>query len=228
MNVMEISGDETVMKKDFLIGAMLFLLFLGVIVSLFGRVIPSRTVIQDVRNENCALMMDKDMFYHQSKNNCGPYSVMAIINIVRRDKVDPEHLVKERRWEILDTLTFPQGVVALLKANGIRTNENVLRNRTDKEKLAWIKANISNGNPVILLIDNGTLQHYVTVAGYTDKGFMLYDSLQTLRDDNSGKTIVDKECITGNRFWTEEELLSMWNNGGFWLFFRNWAVVCSI
>ena len=68
--------------------------------------------------------------------------------------------------------------------------------------------------------------HYVTVVGYNEKGFMLYDSMQDKLKENLRKTVIDKDCVTGNRFYTNAELIDLWNDGGYKIFFKNWAIVC--
>jgi len=31
----------------------------------------------------------------------------------------------------------------------------------------------------------------------------------------------------GNRYYKNNELINLWNNGGYKIFFKNWAIVCS-
>ncbi|WP_191013770.1 hypothetical protein [Treponema zioleckii] len=57
---------------------------------------------------------------------------------------------------------------------------------------------------------------------------MLYDSMQDKSSENQRKTIVDKTCKAGNRYYTYDEFLQLWNDGGYKLFFKNWAIVCSL
>ena len=64
--------------------------------------------------------------------------------------------------------------------------------------------------------------------GYDENGFMLYDSMQEKNSENQRKTIIDKECKEGNRYYTYDEFMQLWNDGGYKLFFKNWAIVCSL
>jgi hypothetical protein len=89
-----------------------------------------------------------------------------------------------------------------------------------------LKNTIDNGNPIILLVKVKNVQHYFTVLGYDNSGFMLYDSFQEKSEANSNKTISDNEKYAGNRYYTNNELIELWNKGGYRIFFRNWAVVC--
>ena len=172
--------------------------------------------------------MNKDLFYRQTLNNCGPYSVMAAVNILREEEKDPEILSKEIKWRIYKNLTFPQGVVNLLHKYKIKTKEYILKSKSDDEKIQWIKQTVSKENPIIVLIRVHHVLHYVTILGYDEKGFMLYDSMQEKNSENQRKTIVDEKCIEGNRYYSYEEFIKLWNDGGYKLFFRNWAIVCKI
>ncbi|WP_239447004.1 C39 family peptidase [Treponema sp. Marseille-Q4523] len=174
------------------------------------------------------LPLDADLLYRQTLNNCGPYSVMAVINILKNEKISPELLASEISWRIYKNLTFPRGVVKLLNSYAIKTKEYVLKNKTEKEKIRWLQQTVDKGFPVIVLIKVHHIQHYVTVLGYDENGFMLYDSLQEKNIENPRKTVIDKKCRSGNRYYSYEEFLDLWDSGGYKLFFRNWAAVCSL
>ena len=217
------------MRKNFLLCLIIFLSIFTVFLLCFGRAIPSSLKINNTNmEENFALKMNKDLFYRQTLNNCGPYSVMAAVNILREEEKDPEILSKEIKWRIYKKLTFPQGVINLLHKYKIRTKEYILKSKSDDEKIQWIKQTVSKGNPIIVLIKVHHVLHYVTILGYDGKGFMLYDSMQEKNSENQRKTIVDEKCIEGNRYYTYEEFIKLWNDGGYKLFFRNWAIVCKI
>ena len=204
-------------------------LAVGLFLICFGRAIPSCMKIDTVSDSKAVtLNMDSALYYRQTLNNCGPYSVMAVVNILTEQKLDPEILAKEMRWRIIKNLTFPQGVVDLLRSYSVESKEFVLKNRTDDEKAVFLRNRIDEGCPVILLIKVHHIQHYVTVLGYDENGFMLYDSMQEKNPQNFRMTVTDARCSVGNRYYTERELLDLWDAGGFKAFFKNWAVVCSV
>ncbi|MDR2924194.1 MAG: C39 family peptidase [Treponema sp.] len=207
-----------------------FIIVLGVFVFcvLFLRAIPSFG-IKFNKNDiliNFLEISDK-IYYRQTLNNCAPYAVMGVINILTGEIKDPEALAKETRWRIIKNMTFPQGLIDLLHKYNIKTREYSLKIYSDDEKTIWLKNKIDNGNPVILLVKVKNIQHYFTVTGYDEHGFMLYDSLQEKQNENTRKTIIDKEGYSGNRYYTNSEITSLWNNGGYKIFFKNWAVVCG-
>ncbi|MBO7640000.1 MAG: C39 family peptidase [Treponema sp.] len=204
----------------FFLGAVIFLL-------LFGRAIPSITRNdKEITSDSYRLNMNPNLFYRQTYNNCGPYSVMAVVNILTQKEKDPELLSKEMGWRISKNLTFPQGVLDQLHENGIKTKEYILSNKSNQEKIEWIKKTLAKGEPIICLIKIHHVLHYVTLLGYNEGGFMLYDSMQEKSYDDQRKTIVDEKCTAGNRYYTYEEFIELWNDGGYKIFFKNWAVVC--
>ena len=100
--------------------------------------------------------------------------------------------------------------------------------KSDQDKINWIKETVFQKKPIICLIKIHHVLHYVTILGYDKNGFMLYDSMQEKNSDNQRKTIIDKECKGGNRYYTYNEFMKLWNDGGYKLFFKNWAIVCSL
>ena len=56
---------------------------------------------------------------------------------------------------------------------------------------------------------------------------MLYDSIQEKNPENPRKTIADVNCTAGNRWYSYTDFIDLWDNGGYKIFFRNWALVCG-
>jgi hypothetical protein len=195
---------------------------------IFLRSIPSFGIkLSENNNLMNYLKISNEIYYRQTLNNCAPYAVMGVINILFEEIKDPEILAKETKWRIIKNLTFPQGLIDLLHKNNIKTKEYSLKIYSNNEKVVWLKNQIDNGNPMILLVKVKNVQHYFTVIGYDENGFMLYDSLQEKQNENARKTIIDREEYMGNRYYTNNEIINLWNNGGYKIFFRNWAIVCE-
>ena len=222
--------ERKMKKRKIVLNSILIFLAVFVIFLLcFGRVIPSFVPKgNNLFYDSYYLKMDKNLFYRQTLNNCGPYSVMAILNILRDEEKDPEILSKQMKWRIYKNLTFPQGVVNQLHENGIKTKEYVLKTKSNEDKINWIKETVFQKKPIICLIKIHHVLHYVTILGYDENGFMLYDSMQEKNSENQRKTVIDKECKEGNRYYTYDEFMQLWNDGGYKLFFKNWAIVCSL
>lgn len=207
--------------------ALFILLLLGIFALAFLRSFPSLMRIENPKDPSYTLPMDEALFYRQTYNNCGPYSVMAAVNILTGEKLDGETLAAEMKWRIRKNLTFPQGVVQLLHKYKIRTKEYVLWAKSDSEKAAFLRSQILHGTPVILLVKVHGVLHYVTVLGYNENGFMLYDSMQEKSAENPRYTIRDESVASGNTWLCDSDLISLWNKGGVKFAFRNWCIVCN-
>jgi len=208
---------------------LIVILLIGIIFNIiFLRTIPSFGIkFYDSNKSINYLEISNEIYYRQTLNNCAPYAAMGVINVLTKEIKDPEMLVKETKWRIMRNLTFPQGLINLLHKYNIRMKEYSLKLYSDNKKIIWLKNQIDKENPVILLVKVKNIQHYFTVIGYDENGFMLYDSLQEKQNENTRKTIVDKDDYMGNRYYTNSELINLWNNGGYLIFFKNWAVVCG-
>jgi len=94
----------------------------------FLRPLPSFGIkINKNNNPINYLKMSKEIYFRQTFNNCAPYSVMTVINILTGEIKDPEVLAKETKWRIMNNLTLPQGVINLLRKYNIRTKEYSLK-----------------------------------------------------------------------------------------------------
>lgn len=216
------------MKKKIYIP--IFILFtITLILLLFGRAIPTQIKkLNSTEYSTNSLTISNDIYFRQTLNNCAPYSVMAVINILLNEKIDPEILATETPWRIYKNLTYPQGVIDQLKRNNIKVKEFTLSKLDYDTKKIWIKNQIDLGHPIILLIEIHHVKHYITIIGYNENGYMVYDSMQDKLKSNPRYTINENVSLQGNRFYTSAELNKLWNDGGYKIFFRNWAVVCSI
>ena len=205
----------------------LALIPLAVLIASLGRVFPSVGLNTKENHRQKNILAMSEIYYRQTFNNCAPYSAMAAINIITKKEIDPELLAKETGWRIKNNLTMPQGLIQVLHKHGIKTKEAVLSCCSDNEKINWIKNTVDEGKPIILLIKIKKVLHYVTVIGYDEKGFILYDSLQEKTKSNPRKTIKDKPQYYGNRYYEYSGLIKLWDKGGYKIFFKNWALVCG-
>jgi predicted double-glycine peptidase len=210
-----------------LILLIVFSIIIGLLI--FGRALPSFNIKKTSKKYSInSLDLSKNIYYRQTINNCAPYSVMAVINVLTQKEIDPETLSKEITWRIYKNLTYPQGVIDLLHKYRIKTNEYNLFRISDEKKVSWLKSKIDERKPVIILLEIRHIKHYFTIIGYDELGFMVYDSLQEKSKENPRKTIIDNGSYSGNRYYTNEKLIELWNAGGYKIFFRNWAVVCAL
>ena len=107
---------------------------------IFERAFPSLITIKPIHcEESRTLSLDADLLYRQTLNNCGPYSAMAVINILKHEKISPELLASKTKWRIYKNLTFPRGVIKLLNSYTIKMKEYILKHKTKDEKVRCSK-----------------------------------------------------------------------------------------
>ncbi|MCW2276930.1 C39 family peptidase [Heliophilum fasciatum] len=95
---------------------------------------------------------------------------------------------------------LPKGIITYLESQGLQPS--IYRGTIDT-----LKARLTQGNPVIVLVVNGLLwQHYMTMLGYDNakKEVYFFDSKKE-KDEN--------DQLPGNRTLSEEYFLLMWDNG---------------
>jgi hypothetical protein len=135
------------------IGVLILVSILCTVSILFLRSIPSIGIeISENNNKINYLNLSNEVYYRQTVNNCAPYSVMGVINVLTGEIKDPKILAEETTWRILKNLTFPQGLIDLLHNYNVKTKEYSLKLYQDNEKAVWLKNQIDNGNPIIVLV----------------------------------------------------------------------------
>ena len=59
---------------------------------------------------------------------------MAVINVLKKERISPELLAREMTWRIHKNLTFPIGLMKLLRKYGIKTKEYILNKKSADKK----------------------------------------------------------------------------------------------
>lgn len=148
--------------------------------------------------------------YRQSANACGPYSAAAVLRVLTRQDISSEDISHTTPWRY-HGYTLPFGITQTLRSHGIIAHEFIITG-SGEEKLAWLRSQIAQTKPVILLGRKEGLLHYVTILGYQDDQFHLYDSLEEKGERNL--TLDLNSELPGNETWTSQALLSFWQKGG--------------
>lgn len=188
-------------------------------------VFPGISTVEQTLSEYVSLPFDPSLQLAQTFNNCGPYSVMAVLNSLTGKKYFGEDLATEMRWRVQKNLTLPQGVLDLLNRYGIITRPFSTQFSADKERISVLKSCLSRSHPVVLLIEVHHIQHYVTLLGYKGNTFYAYDSLQW-KTGPGRLTVDDNGPKPGNRTWSAAKLLQLWSEGGKWIFYRYYGIEC--
>jgi hypothetical protein len=179
-----------------------------------------------------SLVLDSDRHYFQTLNNCGSYAVSGIINTLvsnniknQNDKgvkefINPESVVKNMTFRFPDRFTLPLGIETHLKKQGLQIEQNNILALNNQEKVDYLKYHLSQGKPILIIIKD--LQspwyylHYISVIGYDEQNFFIYDSL--IKGDNNG----DK---TGNISIPKDKLIDMWNSGNILQYPKNYHLI---
>ena len=86
---------------------------------------------------------------------------------------------------------------------------------------------LSEYKPIIVLVKYGKGQHYMTLLGYDNNSFYVYDSILKTDPNNEELTEDLNSDFPGNRNITYDSFLKIWDNGGMYGFYRNYAIICS-
>ena len=169
-----------------------------------------------------SVLMDypSEFNYVQTVNDCGPFSVAAVVRALKGEEVDSNVFVEEIKWRLPNGYTLPWGLEKQLGENGVEVEKVDVEGLSDDEKVLFLQEKLSLGMPVIILGEVNGIEHYVTVFGFDSEQdeFYLYDSLYQ-KDENDG--------FPGNRVLSNGELLDFWGGGGMYGFYEWYAIVAS-
>ncbi len=171
------------------------------------------------------IKFSSDFNLKQTYNDCGPYNCFALLKALGKD-VNLNEIKKYMNWRLKNNYTLPWGIEETIKRFNIKIKKYNFSVMNDDIKIEYIKKEISIGNPIIILGGINQYQHYITIFGYTNDTFFIYDSL--LKKDinkNGNFTIDENNDLPGNKNLTKTELLNFWKNGGKFLFFNWYALI---
>jgi len=145
-------------------------------------------------------------------SDCGVYVAKGILSAYKRDiHEDPRDyhqspLAKKFGWTLVGSL------IAILKSFGIKAEKGFANGNTE-DKIELLKSFLRAGNPVILNIGScyetkdrwiaKIIPHWITVWGYDETDFFVYDSSVPLDKRNLNLPI-------GNRKIEHQDLIWFW------------------
>jgi hypothetical protein len=165
--------------------------------------------------------------FRQTINDCGPFSVAAVVRALTKEEVSSSEFAKNIEWRLSNKYTLPWGMEKQLKENGISVEIPNIKVLFDEEKITYLQERLSQGNPIIILGERNNYEHYITILGFnsTKDEFYVYDS--NFDKGEKGFTIDDNDSLPGNRNFTSEELLNFWRSGGMYGLYNWYAIVAS-
>jgi hypothetical protein len=180
-----------------------------------GFKIPSKTFNDKMFKPEYSLKWTPSLNKKQSFNSCASYSTMAFLYVVSDTIFDPEFINSTITGKMRNNYTYPWGVTSFLKKQGISSNIFWFGVFNSSVRVNWIKQRIVKGDPVILIVGNRKYLHYITVLGYSDTFFFVYDP--NLNGDKNGDQV-------GNITMPVEDVITWWNSAFFKILRLNLAI----
>jgi hypothetical protein len=188
----------------------LVLLYFPIVISPFQK--PNITTFPNTYS----LSFNPLNHFRQSLNNCGSYSVAGVLNVFSDNLVEPEKIANSIGFKIQDRLTFPIGIENYLKDRNMQIETPNAISLNESEKINFLKSQLSSGKAGILLVkipqSDWYYLHYITILGYDESNFYVYDSLAP-RDGDSKYTIDQNGLKPGNKSIPSKELIQIWDAG---------------
>jgi hypothetical protein len=144
------------------------------------------------------LAWDESMNKHQKGNTCAAFSISAYEFSHDGIIEDPYKIYNNISNKMKNGYVFPWDIVNYLAKKKIDTRIYWFVCASDETYSNWIKKEIDNGNPVIVIEDNKGVLHYFTVLGFKDDTFNVFDSTFNVQDNG---------MIEGNGYMSKDELL---------------------
>ena len=168
--------------------------------------------------------------YRQSKNDCGPFNVAAVVRALTDKNADSSLFAEEIGWRLPNKYTLPWGLESQLKAHDVRVEKPSFKLLTDDEKIMIIQEYLSIGRPIIILGERDNYEHYITILGFdsnTDQ-YYIYDSLQLSSSEQKDMTMDENATQPGNKTMKSQELLDFWRGGGMYGLWGWYGIVASL
>jgi len=168
--------------------------------------------------------------YRQTKNDCGPFNVAAVVRALKGENIDSTSFAEEIGWRLPNKYTLPWGLENQFQENGISIEKPHFNLLTDDEKIMLIQQYLSTGKPIIILGERDNYEHYLTILGFNAKNdkYYIYDSLQAASPEQQGMTTDENGQNPGNATLSSNELLDFWHGGGMYGLWKWYGLVASL
>lgn len=171
----------------------------------------------DKIKDSCEIKINPTIQVRQGLNQCGPASAMTIINAYTEKVISLDTVNKEMGSRLGNNMTYPWGITDYLKSYGIRSSYKILKLKSGKSRLKYLKKTLSENKPIIMLNDMDGVLHYFTLLGFNNKDeFYIYDSMQPVVIVNNKRMTIDSNGEKpGNLTMDKETLFKRWKGGKF-------------
>jgi len=168
--------------------------------------------------------------YRQTKNDCGPFNVAAVIRALTGKNVDSAALAQKIGWRLANGYTLPWGLESQIRSHGINIAKPHVGVLSDDEKITLVRGYLSMGRPIVILGERDNYEHYVTILGFASDmdQYFIYDSIQAPSHENPELTTDDNDFLPGNKIMKSRELLDFWRGGGMYGFWEWYGLVAGL
>ncbi|MEK7523720.1 MAG: hypothetical protein AAB588_01690 [Patescibacteria group bacterium] len=213
-------------NKKILVGLIILLVVVGGIIIRSNK--PS--IDQSIIKESAFIPYPPQYNYRQTKNDCGPFNVAAVVRALKKQDFDSRSFVKKIGWRLLNNYTLPWGLENQLEENGIKIEKPRFDLLTDGEKIVLVRQHLSLGKPIIMLGEQDNYQHYLTLLGFNAAAdeYYVYNSLQTVLSEDRNMTTDKNGSFPGNTTLNSDELLAFWSRGGMYGLWKWYGLVGSL
>lgn len=165
-------------------------------------------------NNNHEIYINDIIQIRQGLNQCGPASAMAIINAYTDEIIPLERINNDMGNRLGNNMTYPWGITNYLESQGIKSKYKILKLKTDKSKLEYLKKKLLENKPIIMLNDMDGILHYFTLLGFNENNdFYIYDSMQPLDKSSTNRRTIDSNgSKPGNITIDKETLFKRWKD----------------
>lgn len=213
-------------RKKIAIGLIIIASILGYSITLLRN---KPQIDQHLVKEKSFIAYPSKYNYRQTKNDCGPYNVAAIIRALKYPDVDSALLTQAIGWRLPNDYTLPWGLENQLKAHSIRIEKPNFNLLNDVEKITLVREYLSSGKPTIILGERDGYEHYMTLLGFDANRdeYYVYDSLQKASPEEQGMTTDENYTWPGNKTMNSQDLLNFWRGGGMYGLWKWYGLVAS-
>ncbi len=164
--------------------------------------------------ESALIPYPAEFNYRQTVNDCAPFNAAAVVRALTGEEADSARFAEEIGWRLPNRYTLPWGLEKQLKENGIAVQTPNVKGFSDPEKLAYLRQELSQGRPVVVLGEREGYEHYLTLFGFDQAKdeFYAYDSFQPKAAE--GMTADGNGDLPGNLTLASQELLEFWHGSG--------------
>ncbi|MBN2653461.1 MAG: hypothetical protein JXR63_13865 [Spirochaetales bacterium] len=188
-----------------------FIIFMIVIFSIMIAVLKIDFVIGvkiDHSADTKPVQWDNSLNLRQGYNQCSAFSASAFIYSTSGEFHEPR-TVYETFSKMDNGMVTPFEIVKYLRKSGYSVKLRYLGLMgEDRQKRYLIDSAKSNNPYIALVLDHGVL-HYITVLGFSDGFFHVYDSMQS--PSTAGFTIDENGFSPGNKDFSLDEFYEIWS-----------------